>query len=400
MHRYKNLLSRFSGMNVGTALTQSGTKKCAIDTNRFSGSHFVTGSIGSSFLLSLPLLKVHEPVLCESFEPTVQEIRPDREVVSSHMEPYPVWLHPLISFSCLGLYVGVWLTAVFGPIFVAVCALSGWWDYLISFLIIWFTGSLISLPFIPSFSDFVSSGIESWFKQFSIQYEHTHNPELIPVASRRPTIYCYHPHGLFSIGAGLLAANLARRGEKVAIVASSHMRWFNPVAKLLLDMAGIELIGASPKDVQNAMKRGTQSLILVIGGYEEAVMTQDGAERLHLKDRMGFVKYAMRYNYTLTPVYAYGENDLYKCVNIAEGFRKLLAQWKVPIAAFYGHPSMPLLPRKTDEGLRIVVGEPMKVLHHPNPPIQELRQSHEWYVEALMKLYYRNNRNDRILEIF
>ena len=306
---------------------------------------------------------------------------------------------------CWTLLVVVWLSAVMGPVYVLYAVCTGAWDSLVDFLCIWLVAGLLKFPRVPRFADLVSSGIECWFKRFSISYEDRGRilePAVLSAsAKRRPTIYCYHPHGLLSIGTGLLAADLVRRGEKVAIVTSAHMRWFNPVLKILLDMAGIEVCGSSPKDVQAAMKRGDTSLILVPGGYEEAVMTEEGFERLYLKDRMGFVKYAMRYGYSLTPVFAYGENDLYSCVSFADKVRGYLAAWKIPVVLFYGDKSAPFMPKRTEPGLNIVVGEPVLVEQKVQPDGDSLRFNHGLYVHSLVELYYRHNRDvDRPLEIY
>lgn len=249
----------------------------------------------------------------------------------------------------------------------------------------------MKFPEIPWISHQIASGLELWFSKFAIEYVH-------PKEYKGRTIYCYHPHGLFSIGAALLAADLIRRGEKIAFVTSSHMRWFNPLAKLMMDIAGIEIVGATPKEVQAAMRKGDRSLILVPGGYEEAVFTQSGFERLFLNTRLGFVKYAMRYGYTLTPVYAYGENDLYTTVSVASGVRDWFAKYKIPIVLFYGHSGMPLMPKKIP--LKIVVGEPVYVNRVEDPALGSLRDAHARYVEELMQLYYRYNDDaNRPLEI-
>lgn len=311
----------------------------------------------------------------------------------------PEWFQSAFTTICWSLLLGVWLAAAFGPIYALWCFHKRSLDSLLTFLCLWFLGGMIKVPYLPSLSESFASGLESWFKSFTIKHEHAHSRAAEP-DSPKNTIYCYHPHGLFSLGMALLAADLVRRGEKIAIVASNHMRFFNPVAKIILDMAGIELVGASPREVQAAMKRGDRSLILVPGGYEEAVMTQNGFERLYLDRRMGFVKYAMRYGYTLTPVYAYGENDFYVCVPIANSVRSFLAQYKLPLAIFYGDTRFPLLPRRTDHGLHIVVGEAVKVIPEANPSLSELHRAHNEYKERLIQLYYRYNKeNDRPLEV-
>ena len=303
-----------------------------------------------------------------------------------------------ILMCCLAI-VGVWLAAAFGPLFMIYSIYHRAWDFLLTFLCVWLWGGLVRVPHMPTLAEAITTGIESWFSRFSITYEHLSSALSIKRPAKTPggpTIYCYHPHGLFSFGTALLAVDLIRRGEKVSIVTSSHMRWFNPVLKILLDVAGIEIVGSSRNEVEAAMKRGDRSLILVPGGYEEGVMTQTGFERLFLKDRLGFVKFAMRYGYSLTPVYAYGENDLYTCIPVADKLRNLLATWKIPVAIFYGDSSMPLLPKRTGSGLRIVVGAPVYV----DSDSARLREAHSEYVERLVQLYYRYNEDsDRPIEI-
>jgi len=258
-------------------------------------------------------------------------------------------------------------------------------------------GGLIKFPEIPWVAHQIASVLELWFSKFSIGYEHPVEP--IPASKQlNRTIYCYHPHGLFSIGAALLAVDLILRGEKIAFVTSSHMRWFNPLAKLMMDIAGIDIVGATASEVQAALRKGERSLILVPGGYEEAVFTQSGFERLFLNSRLGFVKYAMRYGYSLTPVYAYGENDLFRTVDLAPSFRDWLARFKIPIVVFYGHSGMPLMPKRNP--LKIIVGEPVLVPNLREPSIAALRDAHALYVDKLMEMYYRNNdQPNRPLEI-
>jgi 2-acylglycerol O-acyltransferase 2 len=281
---------------------------------------------------------------------------------------------------------------------------TGLIDALLAFLSIWLLGSVLKFPHIPWLTEAITTGIEAWFKDFSICYEGffvgKNNSKLLsptPGASSQKTIYCYHPHGLFSIGAVLLAVDLIRRGEKIAFVTSAHMRWFNPLLKMFMDMAGMEIVGASAKEVQAAMKRGDRSLILVPGGYEEAVLTQNGFERLFLQERKGFVKYAIRYGYSLTPVYAFGENDLYTCIPVASGLRNWLAKWKIPIVVFYGERGMPFFPHKDGKGLKIIVGNPVVFVDERST---DVRTAHALYMDRLVEMYYRHNRDaDRPLEI-
>ena len=398
MHKFRVLSSKIGSnpvtKNVSTfhkAAMHSGSSRRSFgdflsSVGGIAGAYSVYHSVSMFPHLTNPL------ILCETPQPSMME---DDDVPD--LRPVAREYRPLFVFLCWSLFIGVWVSAFLAPVFVCICLMKGWWDSLLTFMLIWLTGGLMSFPYTPRFADIVTSGIESWFTKFKIHHVHTTSPTQ---SESRPTIYCYHPHGLFSIGAGLLAANLVRRGEKVAIVTSSHMRWFNPILKLLLDMAGIDIVGASPKEVREAMAKGDRSLILVIGGYEEAVMTKDGTENVYINNRLGFVKYAMRYKYTLTPVYAFGENDLYQCWDVARNVRNYLAGWKIPIVFFRGNPWFPLLPIKTDEGMKIVVGEPVRVSHNMDPSHAELSASHKHYIDRLVELYNKNNENKtRHLEI-
>ena len=329
------------------------------------------------------------PIQCE----TAQSLGPssDSDDDVPDLSSLPSVSHGLFTYLCWSLFIGVWISALIAPVFVCMALLKGWWDALLTFSVFWLAGSLITLPHVPRFAEIVTSGVESWFARFLIHHEHHVTTSNLTQSPKKQTIYCYHPHGLFSIGAGLLAANLVRRGERVALVTSSHMRWFNPVLKWLLDLAGIDIIGASPSEVKQAMSKGDRSLILVIGGYEEAVLTKDGTDNIYINNRLGFIKYAIRYNYTLTPVYAFGENDLYECWDVAKSVRNFLATWKIPIVFFRGNKWLPLLPIRTDEGMKIVVGEPMHVAHNEEPSREQLMDHHQRYVNTLVALYNRNN---------
>ena len=353
-----------------------------------------------------PFLRYSPPLACDSvvtYEIAESGKSRERIVLESTRPSLDFVPHiarkifPLLCWLLLGF---VWLCAAAAPIYIIFCTLTGRADALLSFLSIWLLGSVVKFPHMPCLTEAITTGIEMWFRDFSIGYEHLSHEASVAEFPHRKTIYCYHPHGLFSIGAVLLAVDLIRRGEKISFVTSAHMRWFNPLLKIFMDMAGIEIVGASAAEVQAAMKRGDRSLILVPGGYEEAVLTENGFERLFLQDRMGFVKYAMRFGYSLTPVYAYGENDLYKCIPIASGVRSWLASWKIPIVVFYGDQRCPILPHSDSEGLRVIIGIPLRVDSMRNPPLEQLRAAHRSYVDRVTELYYRHNRKgDRPLEI-
>ena len=343
-----------------------------------------------------------EVVMCETTQ-MIEETHPsgdsgNEELTRSSLNHLPELIRPLFSLLCWSVILSIWVAAGFGPIYLIFTLVNQAWSSALTFFCVWLLGGFLTFPEFPWLAHQIANGLEYWFPFFAIKYEGQKFRTGSDANAVQRTMYCYHPHGLFSIGAALLAADLIRRGEKVAFVTSSHMRWFNPLAKIMMDLAGIEIVGATATEVQAAMRKGERSLILVPGGYEEAVFTQKGFERLFLKTRLGFVKYAMRYGYTLTPVYAYGENDLYACISIASRLRDWFAAYKIPLMVFYGHSAMPLMPNRTP--LKIIVGEPVVVRRIQEPSSPQLHDAHTKYVETLSDLYYRYNEYpDRPLEI-
>ncbi|CAN0528022.1 unnamed protein product, partial [Ectocarpus sp. 8 AP-2014] len=68
---------------------------------------------------------------------------------------------------------------------------------------------------------------------------------------------------------------------------------------------------------QYALGRG-HSLFIVVGGeHEQArrILGEFGKEVLYLKNRMGFVKLALRNGVPLVPAYVFGANDTFRTSN-------------------------------------------------------------------------------------
>ena len=51
---------------------------------------------------------------------------------------------------------------------------------------------------------------------------------------------------------------------------------------------------------------------LLPGGFEEASIVEPGRERVYVRRRKGFVKLALRYGYTIYPIYTFGESEAYR----------------------------------------------------------------------------------------
>ncbi|GMH57156.1 hypothetical protein TrRE_jg12313 [Triparma retinervis] len=165
----------------------------------------------------------------------------------------------------------------------------------------------------PSLKDFYMRYIFLPFKSSQRRFRH------IPTKDD-PGIVLYHPHGMFSWGfanGGAWNFFYYQRGFQ-GLVASSLLH--APGFRLLF----VKLLGginsAEKPELVRKMKN-KESFGLIPGGFHEATIAYPGTSRVFLKNRKGFVKYALQHGFTLTPVYTFGESATYWN---ASGF------WKLP----------------------------------------------------------------------
>ncbi|CEM14947.1 unnamed protein product [Vitrella brassicaformis CCMP3155] len=198
-----------------------------------------------------------------------------------------------------------------------------------------------------------------------------------------PTVICCHPHGIFAAGVVVLTSNGDLSGLKARTITSSFLYYFAPTLRIFLAPAGV--LGAARKeDFTNYMKRG-ENMTMVPGGFHEATISCPHKDRVYLRKRKGFVKYALQHGYALTPVYTFGECDTFSNVQGGWKWRFALNSFGVPTVLFWGVPFAPLLPRRVP--MLVVVGKPLQLPCIPTPTRDEVAEYHEKYIHHLQKLY-------------
>ena len=73
---------------------------------------------------------------------------------------------------------------------------------------------------------------------------------------------------------------------------------------------------------------------VVPGGYEEATITDIDEERIFIKKRKGFIKYAIEYGYKVYPAYVFNEHKCFHTFGKLLNFRLWLNKFKM-IGVFY-----------------------------------------------------------------
>lgn len=119
-------------------------------------------------------------------------------------------------------------------------------------------------------------------------------------------MFAFHPHGIFSLG--LFLNNHLEVFGINAYVCGSRLIAMTPIMGLLLKMSGMITVNAD--SLKNVMKKGN-NIELLPGGFEEATLSTSKENRIFIKERKGFIKYAMRYGYKVYPSFVFGENKMY-----------------------------------------------------------------------------------------
>ena len=143
---------------------------------------------------------------------------------------------------------------------------------------------------------------------------------------------------------------------------------------------------------------------LLPGGSEEIIISKHGHERIWIKQRKGFIKYALQNGYTLLIGYTYGESDSYRTLDWGVKTRLwILKKFKAPCFFAWGTWWCPLLPR-SEVPLETVIGNPIRLPKIDNPSNEEIDKWHRLYIEKLQDLFNRNKAKfgyaDRNLELY
>ena len=291
---------------------------------------------------------------------------------------------------------GCWVLPVLVPIFFIIyMAIFGFSGKIFGFLVIF--GSLLKIPLkrsdrlVRTIEELVA-GIKHYFK--NVETELDQEVRSSRIASGK-YLFCFHPHGILSIGFSLNGCwNPKFReltGNSRAISLISWALYNLPAFGQLCDIAGGykgNVQAATGKNMQRLMALG-HNISLIPGGFEEAAIMKRGEDSVFIKNRKGFVKYALKFGYNLVPIYTFGENETYSTFHWFSDLRLKISMWKIPAVIAFGLPAFPILPRK-EASIYTVIGAPLELPKIDDPSDDDVNLWHCRYVKALVELFERN----------
>eukprot|EP00755_Sulcionema_specki_P016192 Sspe_Gene.10192::Locus_3406_Transcript_2_3_Confidence_0.400_Length_2656::g.10192::m.10192 len=211
-------------------------------------------------------------------------------------------------------------------------------------------------------------------------------------------LFCVHPHGVQAIAVSNFLASVngfPKLFPGLKCTAQTlPMNFWMPFMREHCIALGAG--NASKKAITQALTwcKGA-STVLFVGGAKEALYARPHGNQIVLKDRVGFIKMAIRTGAALVPCYSFGENSLYR--NLAGDTRPRLLKWQRRVQRLLTFAPLLVAGRglfSYSGGLipfrrpiTTVVGDPIDVTQDHNPSPEMVEQIHAKYQAALEQLF-------------
>jgi len=301
--------------------------------------------------------------------------------------------------------IGVLGAMVLGPMspFLAIALL--WQGFYMSSGLLW---GIIVLPFLIQFKPSTTLcrfylQAAGWFKHGITLHLEVESIEMI---DKQACIWCMHPHGT-SIGLGYSLNGAIRFKAKCGTKYVPHELASRVSPERLANISGIQapalfripfirpmlhMFGCctpATKAGLCGLLKAQQDLGVLPGGMDEVVIYKKGEERVYIRQRAGFIKYALQHGYLLVPAYTFGESDTYSTLGGSRLLDIMQQNFGVILPIFWGpHWWCPLLPDSNAQ-IHTVVGNAFQLPKLENPSNAEVAEYHQIYMDKLVDLYDR-----------
>lgn len=147
-----------------------------------------------------------------------------------------------------------------------------------------------------------------------------------------------------------------------------------------------------PNDKANRDGCTSNGIALIPGGVPEASHAFPNSYQCALAKRRGFVRIALETGASLVPAISFGENDIYKEVNLETGVWQRLIKHKAKAnkskilnGRGFLQYNFGLLPIR--HPINTVIGVPIHLEKTPNPSREFINQTHELFCARLKELF-------------
>jgi len=304
------------------------------------------------------------------------------------MARYPPPVAILIMFTfCSLFFVSVFLW----PASIFLCLFQSNYTLFLILIIYYSYRAIFPAEYWPEFHQIVSKIISSYDyceEKLLIQEGYEEANKIVLPPSK--TLLCWHPHGILCLGWGLNGIfNPKLINCNNVSSKNNHWRWLgiDPMFRLPFYSDFIKWCGADrcSKHYFESYMKDEENFCLLPGGIDEQELFQYGKHQIAINSHMGFIKYALKYGYTLYPVYSFGEEYTYHAFNYKCALNLTSKKYSFPLVLASGwfktHLPIPYVK------LISVIGKPLNLPQINEPTYKDIQYWHSAYVKELVQLF-------------
>eukprot|EP00997_Jenningsia_sp_PLL12_P006100 NODE_2646_length_888_cov_145.514899_g2178_i0.p1 GENE.NODE_2646_length_888_cov_145.514899_g2178_i0~~NODE_2646_length_888_cov_145.514899_g2178_i0.p1 ORF type:complete len:241 (+),score=9.23 NODE_2646_length_888_cov_145.514899_g2178_i0:26-724(+) len=192
------------------------------------------------------------------------------------------------------------------------------------------------------------------------------------------------PHGILTLGWSFVISSRAYFNSECKWLVAPAMMVL-PFVSDIMRWTGCE--SCASDNMVKIMKTGC-NIGLIPGGFQEATLYRRGEHNVYLKKRKGFIKYALKYGYSIQPVYVFGEELTFWTVQwLPTKIAFWLNSYNIPTYLFMGR--FFFMP-DYDMDFTCVVGKTIKLPQLDSPSKEEVDKYHAIFLKAYEDLFERN----------
>ncbi|DAZ99796.1 TPA: hypothetical protein N0F65_001305 [Lagenidium giganteum] len=251
--------------------------------------------------------------------------------------------------------------------------------------------------YLPSYldgSEYTGERYWPWFAKVAKGYSKAIPATLeyeAPMDKSQQYLYCSHPHGILSAHHGVLLAGSSEPSfHDVAPIADRRHLAASVCFRIPFYREYLLWLGCvdARRDIAEKMLKEGKSLVILVGGIAEQMLSQRGEQTIYVNKRKGHIRLALQYGVPIVPGYAFGETDLYTHSSFLLSLRRSISQ-KLSMALLVAYGSSRWLPFLPHEGVVInqVFGKPIPVKRNPTPTREEIDELHKTYVNELIRIF-------------
>ncbi|KAJ1606919.1 transmembrane domain-containing protein [Cryptosporidium canis] len=295
-------------------------------------------------------------------------------------------IRPILGCISYTILLFTWGVSILIPVALAYWLFHGNWNMVL------FLSTIILVPIMFNWHDNVPGLVKHFSNLLTGDIHHwTEDPDF---ESNSKQLLCLHPHGIFGIGSMYII--ISGIFPRLHLVVTESLVWLQPIISLILNSA-VKLRGASHLSFRKAMQRQEGPLMIFPGGFHETVLLDWGKDSVYIEKRFGFIKYCLKYSYSIRPVYVFGECLSFHQLQHFKRLRWLLNDFSLPSVVFCGETWWnPLLPVRNVPYL-IVIGKPIRLdstemsqkdsASNGDPSRELVRKYHSLYIQNLQRIF-------------